>query len=206
MSAGCVFQTFSASFYYYDPCQIDSPAYYPLDPDYYYTYGIELYNRNLYGVKFAYGWASPNTMYPEDNTFPSGLPNNPILPLLRKYVFFNSPNINDKLYVFLGSNTQNNSFGLIEEYRGYDAIYHTRNIRLGYTNEQSSYFIWDSLRGNSMYTSKYANELFEGIFYTLEDRTYVGGGSINFRQMRVDKIIDPDTGAITQSFSAGAVI
>jgi hypothetical protein len=200
MSAGCIFQTFSASFYYYDPCQIESPLYYPLDPEYYYTYATGI-AKNIFGVKFAYGRPNEINMYPNNYL----ISDNPALPLLRKYEFFNSRNINDKLYLFVGSNTKNtDNFYLHEINDGYVDLYATRNIQLGYTNQKANNGFLGGTSYKAIYDSKYANKLFEGRFYALEDGTYdLGSGTVRFREMSV--YTDSSLFPITQNISAGAV-
>jgi len=199
LSAGSVYQPYSASFYYFDPCQLFNPAYYPLDPEYYYTYKIEPNGDpvNNYDVRFAYGWANGSlSIY---NVSPSANPN---LPLLRKYQFFGSPNINDPIFIFVGSKTKNPdeySLNVIN-----NSEYKTRSPELGSTNSNS---VWGFIKGSSksvLYNSKYTNDLFTGTFYALEDRTWQVGGTIRFRQMNV--YIDSSISTITQNISVGPLI
>lgn len=196
LSAGCVFQPYSASFYYFNPCQLDSPAYYPLDPKYYYTYRTDENGEptNIFDVRFAYGWPSNLSLF---NVSPSSNPN---LPLLRKYQFFSSPNLNDKLFIFVGSNTKNpNNFYLNKIY---NSDYQTRSIILGYT-DYANYNGFSNSSDSTLYNSKYANELFEGTFYALEDRTWEGG-TVRFRQLSV--YVDSSISTITQNISVGPLI
>jgi hypothetical protein len=199
LSAGSVFQPYSASFYYFDPCQLDSPAYYPLDPNYYYTYETDVNGEptNVFDTRFAYGWASGN--YSFYNASPASNPN---LPLLRKYQFFGSANINDKIFIFVGGNTKNTneySLNVIN-----DLEYKTRSPLLGYTDHYDNWgFIGYGAGGATLYNSKYANELFTGTFYALEDRTWESG-TVRFRELSV--YIDSSITTITQNVSVGPLI
>ena len=196
LSAGCVFQPYSASFYYFNPCQLDSPAYYPLDPEYYYTYETDENGdpTNIFDVRFAYGWASGSHSF--TNYSPTSSPN---LPLLRKYQFFGSTNLNDKIFIFAGSNTKNPNDFTLNKIN--NSEYKTRNIALGTTDNYS--YEGFSNTYTTLYNSKYANELFEGTLYALEDRTWEGG-TVRFRQLSV--YVDSSISTITQNISVGPLI
>lgn len=195
LSAGCVFQPYSASFYYFNPCQLVSPGYYPLDPEYYYTYETDENGDpiNPFDTRFAYGW--------EDYGFYNSSPlSNPNLPLLRKYQFFSSANLSNPIFIFVGSNTKNPNDFSINTIN--NSEYKTRNIALGSTNNYS-YDGFANYNSGALYNSKYANELFEGTLYALEDRTWEGG-TVRFRQINV--YTDSSISTITQNISVGALI
>lgn len=197
LSAGSVYQPYSASFYYFDPCQLDSPAYYPLDPEYYYTYEIDENGdpTNSFDTRFAYGWSDGSLSF--YNVSPSANPN---LPLLRKYQFFGSANINNPLFIFVGNNTKNpDNFSL--NYIN-NSEYKTRSPILGDTDTYINQGFIDTYYC-TLYNSKYANELFEGPLYALEDRTWEGG-TVRFRQLSV--YVDSSILTITQNISVGALI
>jgi hypothetical protein len=182
LSAGSVYQPYNASFYYFDPCQLDSPAYYTLDPDYYYTYSIKPNGdpTNRFDTRFAYGWSEGGLSF--YNESPSANPN---LPLLRKYQFFGSTNIDDPIYIFVGTKTKNP-----DEYNSNvinNSEYKTRDPVLGSTNnaDTGGFMNYYSNGVRALYNSKYADELFTGTFYALEDRTWQVGGTVKFRQLSV---------------------
>lgn len=175
LSAGSIFQPFSASFFYYDPCVFQSPPYYSLLPSLFYSYT----SANQYDAQFAYGVNS--------NSFINEQPlSNPAPPVLRKLSLLNSTNTNDIKFLYMGENRKyspysSQNFTTVLDNPG---IFKTREIVYPFTSSFSASPPSDIIIGNTIYSDMFANELFEGDFYCLENRTNLGE-DIKYRLLNV---------------------
>jgi hypothetical protein len=209
LSAGSIVQPFSASFYYIDPCDFVSPPFYPLDANYYYNKTNSYTDGNYNDYCFAYALSG--------EPFPNRQPlNNPLPSMLRKYTFFNSPSLSDIKNLYVGENRKtapftSQNFVTVTDNPG---IFKTRSPFFPFTPDFAGYTPLDievqgtngpsyNFSNNAIYSDIFANELFEGNFYCLENRTN-SGGSINFRRINVYLETVGDT--LTQHLSVSNIV
>lgn len=199
LSAGSIFQSISTSFFYFDPCEIVNPPFYSLDEQYYYVYNKPEGASNLYNVQFAYALPINSQSFTKEQPI-----NNPAPPVLRKMIFFDSPSLEDKKTLYIGENRKyspysSQSFSPIIDNPG---IFKTRSPFYPSTSAFNGVSPIDIATGfGAIYSDIFANDLFEGEFYCLENRTNLGQ-SVVYRQ--ISAYVDMIGTTTYQHLSVGA--